>query len=191
LFTADGNGNGSVSLDENNGGTLTQQQMSQGTYNVNVNGRVTLTGFGNGTPPLFYLVNQNEAFVLGQDSSVASGFLVPQSGAPFSNVSVKGWYWGGTLLPITSEVTDSVTWAFARHPFGRAGNLTGRQNSSGSGGTRSQPLNATYQVDATGRMTLSENGDLAAILYVISPTRVALLPAKDSNPALSVLESTN
>jgi len=186
LFTADGNGNGSVSLDENNGGTLTQQTY-QGTYSVAPSGRVTLTGFGNGTPPIFYLVNQNEAFVLGQDSSVASGFLVPQGGAPFSNASATGAYWGGNYMPVTMNVTDSVTMAFTDG----AGNLTGTNVTSGSSGLGGGSFNGTYSVDATGRMTLMENGNLAAILYVISPTRVAMLPAMDMNPSVAVLGSTN
>src|SRR5208337_3757415 len=50
LLTTDGNGNGSISYDENVGGTLNQQQTAQGAYSVASNGRVTLTGFGNGAP---------------------------------------------------------------------------------------------------------------------------------------------
>jgi hypothetical protein len=38
FFTADGQGNATTSLDENKGGTLTQQQVSQGTYSVASNG---------------------------------------------------------------------------------------------------------------------------------------------------------
>ncbi|MGO9516718.1 MAG: hypothetical protein ACLPND_06715 [Candidatus Korobacteraceae bacterium] len=190
LFMADGKGNGSVSLDENNGGTLTQQQMSKGTYTFDPsgNGRVTLTGFGYATPPILYVVDKNEAFVLGQDNSVASGFLVPQSGAPFSNASGIGAYWGGNYMPVTSAVMDSVVTAFADGN----GNLNGTFNATGSGGTLPpQNFMGTYSVDGTGRMTLMEGGNLAAILYVISPTRVAMLSATDSNPSVAVLGSTN
>lgn len=187
LLTTDGAGNGMISLDENNGGTLTQQQMYQGTYSVSSNGLVSLTGFGNGPPPLFYLVDKNEAFVLGQDSSVASGFLVPQGGAPFSNATAIGNYWGGSYMPVTLNVTDSVTWAFADGN----GNLNGTNTFSGPLGTSSADFSATYSVDATGRITLTNNGTLDAILYVISPTRVALLPATDPNPSVSVFGSTN
>ena len=187
LFTADGNGNASVSLDENNGGTLTQQQVSQGTYSVNVNGQVTLTGFGNGTPPIFYLVDKNEAFVLGQDNSVASGFLVPQANITFSNASAVGTYWGGNYMPVNANVTDSVTEAFADGN----GNLTGTSVLSDSTGVRNEIFIGTYSVDSTGRMTLTEAGNPAAILYVISPTRVAMLSATDPNPSVAVLGSTN
>ena len=189
LFTSDGNGNASISFDQNVGGTLTQQQMSRGTYSVAPNnGRVTLTGFGSNAPPVFYLVNVNQAFIVGQDTSVVSGYLDPQSGSPFSTASAIGTYWGGSVMPVISAVTDSVTWALADGN----GNLNGTTNTSGSGGTGGPTnFNGTYAVDATGRITLNENGSLTAILYVISPTKVALLPAIDPNPALSVLGSAN
>ena len=187
LFTTDGAGNGSISYDENDGGLLLQQQMFPGTYSVDANGRVSLTGFGGNPPPIFYLVNQNQAFIVGQDNTVASGFLVPQSAGPFSNASAIGTYWGGNFMPVTADVTDSVTGAFADGN----GNLNGTTNSSGPSGSASQDFTATYSVDATGRMTLTENGSLAAILYVISPTRVAMLPAVDPSPSVSVLGSTN
>jgi hypothetical protein len=193
LFTGDGKGGYTASLDENNGGTLTQQQTSQGTYAVNPDGLVT---FNNLQPlPLLYLVNKNEAFELGsvlgsmdgQDLSVSSGFLAPQTGAPFSTASATGTYWGGNYMPVTMEVTDSVTTAFADG----MGNLTGTNVTSNSMGIGGGNFSGTYSVDGTGRMTLTESGSLSAILYVISPTRVALLPANDPNPSVAVLGSTN
>ena len=188
LVTTNGAGNGSVSLDENDGGTLTQQMVYQGQYSVASNGRVTLTGFGN-NPPLFYLVNNNQAFVLGQDTSVASGFLAPQSGAPFSNASAIGTYWGGNYMPVTSAVADSVTQAFSDG----IQNITGTNVVSGPTGTNSVPFTATYSIDSTGRMQVFDGSNLVQIQYVISPTRVAVLPftAADTAPAVSVLGSTN
>ena len=187
LLTTDGNGGGSASIDQNDGGTLTQQQTSQGTYSVAANGRVTLTGFGSNTPPVLYLVNQNQAFLVGQDNTVASGYLEPQSGAPFSAPSLTGEYWGGSIMPATASVTDSVTGAFADSN----GNLTGTTSTSGPSGTGSAPVSATYSVDGSGRITLTEGGIVTAILYVVSPTRTVVLPATDPNPALAVWGSTN
>jgi len=194
LFTGDGVSGYSVSLDENDGGTLAQQQTSQGTYSVASDGLVTL----NGNPlPLFYLVDKNEAFelgsvlgsVAGQDNSVASGFLAPQSGGPFSNGSAIGIYWGGNSMPVTMDVTDSIVTMFAD---GNS-NLNGTNVTSGSGGVVPSSFSGTYSVDSTGRMTLNESGKLAAIVYVISPTRVAVLPAgaADTDPSVSVYGSTN
>ncbi len=197
LFTSDGNGNYNVSLDENSGGTLTQQQTSQGTLSVASNGLVTFIGSDGKTKPLpvFYLVDKNEAFELGsilgsvggQDLSGSAGFMAPQSGAPFSNSSGIGAYWGGNYMPVTIDVSDSVSWVLADGN----GNLNGTNVTSDSTGVGGGNFIGTYSIDATGRMTLTENGKVAAILYVISPTRVALLPAAGSDPSVQVLGSTN
>jgi hypothetical protein len=188
LFTADGAGNASVSLDENKGGIL-GRDTANGTYSVDPTGLVTLTGFGSGAP-ILYLVDKNEGFVLGQDSSVAFGYLAPQSGSPFSSASAIGTYWGGNYLPATMDVTDSVVWSFADG----MGNLNGTINYSGPGGTGSKNFTNTYSVDSTGRMMLfNGQNNLVDILYVISPTRVAMLPAAatDTDPSFSVFGSTN
>ena len=63
------------------------------------------------------------------------------------------------------------------------GNLTGFANTSGPSGTGMQTYSNTYQVDSTGRAVLG-NGMPGGILYVISPTRIELLPS-GNNPVLS------
>ncbi len=177
-----GNGNGTFSLDENSGGTITQQEMSSGTYAVNsngINGRVSLSGF-TGTPPILYLINTNQAFILGQDASVAFGMLQPQSGSQFSNSSISGTYLGGTINPAQASLVDSV----AHLQADGNGNLTGFANTSGPSGLGTQPYSNTYQVDSTGRAVLG-NGTPGGIMYVVSPTQLELLPS-GSNPVLSL-----
>jgi hypothetical protein len=90
-------------------------------------------------------------------------------------------------MPVTANVTDSVTWAFA---YG-IGNLNGTNVTSDSTGVGGGNFSGNYSIDSTGRMTLMKSGNLAAILYVISPTRVAMLPAMDMNPSVAVLGSRN
>ena len=171
-FTADGQGNGSTSIDENRGGTLIQQQVSQGTYSVASNGKVTLTGFGGGTP-ILYLANANQAFVVGQDDSVASGVVEPQNAPPpFTNLSILGTYLGGTVAPVQSALVDAVSFLFADGN----GNINGIQNTSGPSGTGTQNLSATYQVDSTGRTVLT--GTPAGIMYVVSAKKIVLLPTE-------------
>ena len=178
LANWDGNGNGSFSLDENQGGTITQQQVSQGTYNVAPNGRVTLTGFGSGAP-ILYLTNANQAFLVGQGASVASGILEPQSAPPpYNNFSIFGTYLGGTIDPAQSTLVDSVGFLLADGN----GNMNGTENYSGPSGTGTQDLSATYQVDTTGRAVLT--GTPAGFMYVISAHKVVLLPT-GNNPVLS------
>src|SRR5664280_2673123 len=195
--TTDGNGFGNATLlfDQNTGGTLVQQQVTGGQYNVNqLNGRVTLNGFG-GTPPVLYLVNVKQAFVIGTDGNATSGVLAPQiastTGVPLSTSSVLGAYVGGSVTPVLPAVTNQVDWLFADGN----GNISISQDSSGPGGPQSNQFAVTYQVDATGRALIDSNpgGTLEGIMFVIPPTTVVVL-STDANPVLSTFaigKSTN
>ena len=64
------------------------------------------------------------SYIVGTDAKVTAGQLMePQAGSPFSNVSVSGNYSGGTVNPVLSAVTNSVTSLFADG----VGNVTGTQ----------------------------------------------------------------
>lgn len=186
--TTDGNGFGNATLlfDQNTGGTLAQQQIAGGQYKVNpLNGRVILTGFG-GTPPVLYLANPNQAFLVGGDGNVTSGVLTPQvastSGIPLNNFSVLGAYVGGSVLPALPAVTNQVDWLFSDGN----GNINVSQDSSGPGGPQTDQFAVTYQVDASGRALVESNpgGTLQGVLFVISPTKIVIL-STDTNPVLS------
>ena len=176
LFTSDGNGNATASLDENAGGVFSGQQTDSGTYSVAGYGRVTLGGGFSNNPPILYLVDQNQAFVVGQDNSVTSGQFEAQTGAPFNNGLVIGPFWGGTETPASSGVVNAVSY------------LSPDGNGSGIG-TTSIPssLNFTYQVDSTGRAVVS--GTPAAVFYVVSPTKIVWLSTTDTNPAVQAFSS--
>lgn len=167
------------SFDENQGGTLNQQQSSPGTYCVDTNtGRVTLQGFSgwSTSPPVFYLGGNDPGFVVGTDAAVTSGIMEAQTGA-----SLNLDYWGGTFLPPISAVTDSVTSLIAGN-----GNITATQYTSGPGGPGGPTnLTLTYSVDNTGRAVVMQNGNIYGILYVVSPTKFILLPAS-TTPVLNV-----
>jgi hypothetical protein len=178
--------------DENQGGTCDgatcgqQPLSSQGTYCVDkMTGRVTLTAFNAGpfaTPPVFYLVGENQAFVVGTDPAVTSGYLESRTGSPFTNGSVSGPYVGGTVTPITTNVTNAASWFFADGN----GNINGSENTSGPAGPGQQNFNYTYTVDSTGRVVVQNSGSTIGILYVVSPQKFVMLPAVDPHPALSV-----
>jgi len=171
LLTTDGQGNGSVSLDQNDGGTLTQLHNS-GTYTVAANGRVTLSSSFGTNPPVLYLADRNQGFVVGTDSLVTSGILDAQSGLSFTNSSILGTYLGGTVAPALSSVTNAVSWAFSDGN----GNINLSELTSGPGGPGSGQFPDTYQVDGTGRADLTLNGSPAGIIYVVSPQKFVLLP---------------
>ncbi len=185
LVTWNGGGGGTTRLDENKGGTLTQTTL-QGNYNVATNGRTTTSGMG-ASNPIFYLYNFNQGFAVGQDSTVFSGLLEQQTATPpLGNQSILGIYIGGTLNPVEASITDAVSFFQADGN----GNLNGIQDYSGSSGSGTQNLSATYSVDASGRavVTPNPNGNLAGILYVISAKKVVLLPS-GATPVLSTFSS--
>ena len=181
LGTWDGNGNGGFSLDENRGGTMLVQS-STGTYNVAANGRTTLSGFG-GNPPLLYLANFDQGFLLGQDNSVAFGNLLQQTARPpFGNASILGTYLGGTLEPSISAIVDSVGYLLADGN----GNFNGMGNTSAPSGTGTVVYSASYQVDSTGRAVVT--GTPGGFMYVVSPSEVMLLP-NGNTPALNIFNT--
>jgi hypothetical protein len=174
-------------FDENHGGTGNLAQSSTGTYCVDkATGRVTLTAFSTGpftVAPVFYMVKSGQAYVLGMDNGVTSGTIEPQTGSPFSASSVTGTYVGGTIAPVTSDVTDAATWLSADGVSA----FNGVQYTSGPGGPGGpNSFNYSYSVDATGRVTVQNSGTTVGVAYVISPTKFVLLPSSDANPALSV-----
>ncbi len=174
------------------------QQSSSGTYCIdNTTARVTLTNF-TGTfgafPPVFYMVAADQAFVVGTDPAVTSGFMEQQCeqldqhgdctvGPPFTNGSVSGPYAGGTITPVVSPTTDAVVSLFAD----ASGNINGIANTSPPNGD--QPFVYTYSVDSTGRALLQQGGNTVGILYVVSPQKFVMLPADPNNlyPALSII----
>ena len=179
LLTTDGQGNGSISLDQNDGGTVTQLHNS-GTYTVAANGRVTLSSSFGANPPVFYLTDRNQAFVVGTDSLVTSGILDAQSSAPFTNASILGTYLGGTVAPALSSDTNAVSWGFADGN----GNINLSENTSGPSGPGSSQFAGTYQVDGTGRAVLTLNGNPAGVIYTVNPQKFVVLP-NSAGPVLS------
>ena len=193
LLTADGAGNARLNSDENDGGT-SAQHSSQGTYSINTSGqnsgRVSLSGFGAqfSSPPVLYLIGANSAFVVGTDAKGNSGVLQPQSGAPFSNTSVGGFYAGGTIFPVLSAVTNSVTSLFADG----SGHITATQYTSGMGGPGGpNNLTLSYQVDSTGRAVVqNQSGQEFGVLYVVGPDKFVLVPTGNT-PAANTFATGN
>jgi Putative Ig domain len=175
LATADGNGNLSIAYDEYKGQLLTPQTFS-GTYSVDAtSGRIALSS--SGTPAFLYLLNSNQAFILGGDASASSGLLEPQSGSGFSNGSFKGNYLGGSFPLSSPSVINEVALAAADGN----GNVTITYNNSGPKGLVSNGSTAgTYSVGSNGRIVVSAADGTTRIFYIVSPTKTALLSGEDN-----------
>jgi hypothetical protein len=171
----------SVTLDQNDGGTMSTLTPS-GNYSVDSSGRVTLTAAGN-NPPVFYLVGQNQAFLVGTDSTVSFGTLTPQTGSNFDNASLVGNYYGGSQQPIDDNVNEQVEFVNA-NGSSPSGSLNGISDTNGTGGPQAGgTISNTYVVSSSGRTVISGSSG-GAILYIISPTQAVVLPSDTTNPAL-------
>jgi hypothetical protein len=223
-------GQGNITLfqtDENNGGTHTENTFTTGTYSVgSATGRVTVAGLGTGLQPVFYLVNANRGFFIGTDSSVTEGSFEPQSGGTastppgFSLSQFLISYAGGTIQPVSTNVTNEVDSTFIPAP---GGTIVVTYDTSGPGGpqTNLPPLSSTYVlgddpggtgVNNTGKIILTAVGSPTptAIVYMVNVAATGgtgtidrsnnkwvsinlatpATGAADPNPRLTVVQST-
>jgi hypothetical protein len=186
------NGTGSItgwSTDQNSGGTMSSLNQT-GSYSVSpTNGRVTLSSLtGELTPPVFYLIGPNQAFVVGTNAlSVDFGMMEPQSGSNFTNSSLIGTYLGGSLQPLDASVGEEIDELQAN---GSGAAFTGASELNGSGGTSTSTISETYAVSSNGRVVVSQSGTQVGIMYLISASEVVFLPASalDVNPTLSLFQ---
>ena len=176
-----------LTSDQNTGGTLTQPAGS-GTYTI-TNGRVALvpspttgSGFQNTTPtspqPVFYMVSDNEAFIIGADSAVSFGFMMPQS-----SLSLSGTYAGGSLAPVDPAVSNVVSTAIAGS---NTLNLTQDvSNSSGLSQIQASEV-TTPSVGVPSRYLVTENGNPTEILYLVSSVEFFVLDAASGDTTARV-----
>jgi hypothetical protein len=184
LVTTNGTGSSiSFNEDQNQAGTVTSVNQS-GTYSTATNGRVTLDLAGVANPPVFYLISENQAFVIGTNPlAVDFGTMQTQSGTNFTNSSLSGAYLGGSFQPVDASVNEYVNDLQANG----SGTFTGTSDQNGSGGTSTNSISETYAVSSNGRVVVSQSANQVGILYLISNTQFILLPAgtADTNPALA------
>ncbi len=214
LGNFDGAGNvTSYTLDENNGGTLSQPSYSNATYSVDkTSGRVTVSGLGT-YPPVWYLVTFNTGFVVGTDPNVTTGVFEPQTlSQPIYILALFGNFYGGTANPVLPSVTNEVQATVATPPpppgAGNGTFVSTYDSSSGSGGVlMNQMFNGAFCIadgnscpspqqaqSATGRMLiLDSSGNPAEILYLVSAgatgatnaTTKSVLLSAGANPSLT------
>lgn len=179
FYVTTGSGGSTLNGWENTGGASTQNNNIAGSYSVSSNGRVTLTGSGIASPdPVLYLVNANEAFIVGADTAVTFGFMEAQSGAPFS--ALNGQYAGGSVPPVLSAANDQIDIVVADG----MGNLNFTTDvTSGTGLSQGQASTGTCTLDSTGQCTLMESGNTTGFVFAVSPTEFYQL-YNDSNVTL-------
>ena len=150
----------------------------------------TGSGFQNSTPtsqPVFYMVSDNAAFIIGTDAAVSFGLMTAQvQPGTYTSASLSGTYAGGSLAPVEPNVSNVVSIAVAG-----SNTLNFTEDTSGPNGLiGDQPIVATTSMESSGRVTVTENGNTeAAILYMVSPAQFFLLSGqKDTTARVDIFQ---
>lgn len=173
--------NYTLRADQNNGGTITSNNVA-GTYSVEPNGRVTLTG-GN-HPPVLYLSGPNSGYIVGTDGNVSTGTVFART-VP---LSLEGSLSVSTGAPVAAnQENDFGTLTF------NSGNVIGSLNIGSS--TTFHPNTAvagTYSLGSGGRGTLSITSGLhtgTSVFYLTGHSRLVLLNSNNAGDIAPVLFS--
>jgi hypothetical protein len=175
LVTFDGFSALTARFDNNNSGSLSSQSGS-GTYSIAANGRTQFNGLAN--PFILYLTDTNQGFVMGAGGDVGSGLLTAQSARPFSNSSVLGAYFFGSVPPSVAH----------------SGLSSGIATSAGDGtinvtGDASDPQGVDFGTKLTDMLTIGSNGRATDsngdIFYIISPLKILLMNSTDAYPVVT------
>jgi len=194
LLTASGSSITGFQL-RNDAGSFQSKSIGSGiTYSATAQGRVIIPASPGNNPPMFYLVNANQAFFLNQGTSVESGFFQSQTGGPFTNTSASGAYAFGEIDPQVANSSDNLGVATFT-PATTTISVIDDQNGSG-GQTLDQTQSFTYSIDSTGLGMIPSSGSSCTIsatsttcqtvFYVISPTKAVIMDTQSSNPKIQL-----
>ena len=184
LLAADGTSALNITFDQNCGGTDDSVTGLSGTYLVAGNGRAMMTIGPFNT--IAYLVNTNQAFLLGTDSS---GFIEPQAPMPLNNSSLIGNY-AGLAIDLADSNVNVFSGEFTADGSGPTGDFTGTEDlGTANNPTPNSSFAATYSISSSptngrGTMTIASGSGGSAVAYVASPSEVFALPLGDPNPAV-------
>jgi len=157
-------------------------------------GRVT-SGLSQPVAPVFYVINNNEAFcILENISAPVLGIFEPQSAGPFSTSTISGTLVEGTSQPAMTALQNYsglVTLA-SGVVSGTEDLSTTASNTSGLSVSGTFALTTTGATDGSGTFNLTQappppafNGEF----FIVSPTKAVMITTTngDTNPVLTIL----
>lgn len=191
-----------ISIIENRAGTV-MPPFNPGNLNFVTSDQYGRVDSGISTPIslVFYIINQNEAFAIGESLSNSTpvpffGIFEPQSPSPFSlNASaLNSTFVQGTSAPATAPVTDISGSVALANTSSTAGTIAGTQDQSASGGNSSaQTVTGTYaalsSTTGNGTLALTAPAAFTGDFLVVSPTKILVLSttAASADPVLLFL----
>ncbi len=191
-LSPDGNGNFTAAFDGNESGT-SSSGTATGTYTVAANGRsvltfTTVTGGGGGgiQPAIVYLDGVNQGFVGFTDGSASEGIIEP-GGSGFTNATLSGNYFVGTLGPTENQVND-FSGVASFDGVGTTLQVTLDQSKPGGILQADQTLSTSYAVAANGRFTFTDESGETIVGYVASGCKAEVISSTGSNPGIIPFE---
>jgi len=121
-----------ATVDTNDNGIDTTEASVQATFTVDSSGRAIATGLGP-SPPVIYLVDSTQGFVVGTGNSVASGYIQQQALSSFSTSTISGQFFFGGGAAVTKSPFDSGILNFS--PDTPSGTITITFDDSGPNST--------------------------------------------------------
>lgn len=195
-----GLGSFSYAAIDNTAGTVTSTNGTpfSVTYTSDQFGRIDTGGFVlNGEfEPIFYLVNQNEAFCVGVfNGGPVAGHFDPQILSAFTVNTLQGPLVEGTSAPAVSaerDISGFLTFDGTVTPATIGGiqdESTTTANMGGETVTGTFALSATGTTDGSGTVTLSSPAAFTGAFFIASPTEMVLITTttKDANPVLIIV----
>ncbi len=191
-----------ISILENRAGTV-MPPFNPGGLNFVTSDQYGRVDSGISTPIslVFYIIDQNEAFAIGESLSSSTpvpffGVFEPQSPSPLNlNASaLDSTFVLGTSEPATSPVTDISGSVALANTSSTAGTIAGTQDQGASGGNSSgQTVTGTYaglsSTAGSGTLVLTAPAAFTGDFLVVSPTKILVLSttASSSDPVLLFL----
>jgi hypothetical protein len=165
------NGNATLTLDVNDGGTLNLGQLITDTATIASNGRATMPVVG----AVLYLIDTSSAFLMSPDGNF--GFVEQQTGGPFNNASASGQFFFGGGAPVPAGDFDSGVTV-----FDGVNQVTLAHDSSSEGGLGTETLGLSYSITPAGKITFTFPGEGNVTTgYVISGSK-AVFMSTDPGP---------
>jgi hypothetical protein len=187
--------------DFNSGGIGGTLGSGEATYTVDSSGRMTVTGLG-GHPPVYYLVDSTQGFIVGTNNNVDFGYVEKQTLNSFNASTISGRFFFGGGGPTIGGPFDSGTVTFS--PGTPSGTITGTSDESrpnfllfcmqdcgGGGGLQpngsfSSPYAFPTAPVAPGQFCLGDCPGDGTLGYIVSPSKIVLMQTGSSanpNPA--------
>jgi len=196
LFEAAGDGDGNITIGQgysNDNGVYSSGHSNQCPLSLVFDaahpGRATFQSAGGTT--YLYLFDTKSALEMsvGENGSLASGWMEVQTQGEFSNAAIAGDYLFGQLQQLNVKADGSV----GKFTVGASGSIDASLTTAGDGLlTWDQAASMSYSWDATapgtGTFLVANGAQGAASCAVVNASRFVCIPQSDPSPSVQIVE---